>query len=88
MSRASIRREITPHHGLLCEASVALQGLLKQLTDLSRWRERDPLVLQHKRPDSALGQAHLQASGATESHHLGCQPQPFRFSWRLNLLGR
>ena len=74
--------------GLLYEASVALQGLLVQLTDLSCMRERDPLVLQHKRPHPALGQACLVASGATESHRLGCQPQPFQFSWRLNLLGR
>ena len=35
-------------NGLLYEASVALQGLPMQLTDLSRMRERDPLVLQHK----------------------------------------
>ena len=60
--------------GLLYEASVALQGLLIQLTDLSRMRERDPLVLQHKRPSSALGQAQLQASGATESHIVGSHP--------------
>ena len=43
--------------GLLYEASVALQGLLMQLTDLSRMRKRHLLVLQHKRPRSALGQA-------------------------------
>ena len=60
--------------GLLYEASVALQGLLILLTDLSRMRERDPLVLQHKRPHPALGQANLRASGATESHFVGGQP--------------
>ena len=57
--------------GLLREASVALQGLLISLTDLSDARERDSLVLQHKQPHSAFGQAHLQASGATESHRSG-----------------
>ena len=35
-------------NGLLREASVALQGLLISLTDLSNMRERDRLVLQHK----------------------------------------
>ena len=34
--------------GLLRKASVALQGLLISLTDLSNMRERDRLVLQHK----------------------------------------
>ena len=80
-------KELTPHHGLLCEASVALQGLLKQLTDLSRWRERDHLVLQHKRPHSALGQAQLQASGATDLTIWDANPTPFQFGWRPNLLG-
>ena len=48
------------------------------LTDLSHMRERDRLVLQHKQPHSALGQAHLQASGATESHRSGrLTPLPF-----------
>ena len=73
--------------GLLYEASVALQGLLIQLTDLSRMRERDPLVPQHKRPPSALGQAHLQASGATDLTIWDANPTPFQFGWRPNLLG-
>ena len=84
-----IRLERNPAdpNGLLYEASVALQGLPIQLTDLSRMRERDPLVLQHKRPRSALGQAHFQASGATELTIWDANPTPFQFSWRPNLLG-
>ena len=74
--------------GLLREASVALQGLLISLTDLSNMRERDRLVLQHKQPHSALGQAHLQASGATESHRCGeAIPTPFPLGWQPNVPG-
>ena len=73
--------------GLLYEASVALQGLLMQLTDSSCMRERDPLVLQHKRPHPALGQAPFNASGATDLTIWGANPTPFQFSWRPNLLG-
>jgi hypothetical protein len=63
-------KPVTPN-GLLCKASVALQGLLTLLADTSRVRECHPLVLQHKRSHPALGQAQLQASGATELISVG-----------------
>ena len=65
-------------NGLLREASVALQGLPVLLADTSNTRERDHLVLQHKRPHPALGQARFHAPGATEPHRRGrLTPRPF-----------
>ena len=58
-------------NGLLREASVALQGLPELLADSSNPRGRDHLVLQHKRPNPALGQARFHAPGATEPHLVG-----------------
>ena len=44
------------------------------LADSSLMRDGHALVLQHKPPPSALGQARFQAPGATESHIVGGQP--------------
>ena len=75
-------------NGLLREASVALQGLPELLADTSNSRERDHLVLQHKRPHPALGQAQLQASGATEPHRRGkLTPRPFNLVGNQASLG-
>ena len=78
-----------PHaNGLLREASVALQGLLMPLANSSHMRDRDPLVLQHKRPPSALGQATLMAIRRYRISHRGKPtPTPFQLGWRPSLLG-
>ena len=58
------------------------------LADTSNTREPDHPVLQHWRPCSALGQAHLQASGATEPHRHGkLTPRPFNLVGNQASLG-
>ena len=58
------------------------------LADTSNTREPDHPVLQHWRPCSALGQAQLQASGATEPHRHGkLTPRPFNLVGNQASLG-
>ena len=74
--------------GLLHEASVALQGLpSSSLPITSEPGDCDPLVLQHKVPPSALGQATQMAPGATEAHLWEANPTPFRLAWQASILG-